>query len=135
MNPAKMISATSLGSTHIPLRPRSSSGTLPKAGVARRSGCSFFHSARGLGAIAGARAARIAQSAVLVKAEHERADRAPEMRRILVADDHEFLVLPALRLDPGVVAFRAVGRIAPLRDQAFQVEPAGVRVHFRARDV
>src|SRR5205807_4049748 len=64
--------------------------------------------ARGLGGVASAGAAGIAQLAVLVVAEHERADRTLEMRRILVAEDHEFLVLPALRLDPGITAPGAI---------------------------
>src|SRR5689334_23431003 len=55
--------------------------------------------ARGLGGVAGAGAARVAQLAVFVEAEHERADRALEAGGVLVADDDEFLVLPALRLD------------------------------------
>ena len=38
VKPLNSTSATSFGSTQMPLRPRSSSGTLPNAGVSRRSG-------------------------------------------------------------------------------------------------
>src|SRR6185369_17033868 len=65
----------------------------------------------------------------------ERADRALEMRGILVAEDDEFLVLLAFRLDPVVAAARTIGRVAPLRDHAFEAEPAGVREHLRAADL
>src|SRR4029077_14496403 len=81
----------------------------------------------GLHRVAGAGAAGIFQRAVIVIAEHERADRAFEMRGILVAEDDKFLVLLAFRLDPVVAAARAMRRVAPLRDHAFETELAGVR--------
>src|SRR5258706_10140616 len=46
VQPANVISATSFGSTQIPLRPRSSSGSLPNAGVSRRHGCILLHYSR-----------------------------------------------------------------------------------------
>jgi hypothetical protein len=50
VKPVNSTSATSFGSTQMPLpsrpRPRSSSGSFPKAGVPRRSGWSFFHKSR-----------------------------------------------------------------------------------------
>ena len=76
--------------------------------------------ARGLHRVAGAGAAGILQLAVLVIAEHQRADRALQVRGVLVADDDEFLVLPALRLDPVFVAARAIRRVAPLRDRCLR---------------
>ena len=96
VQPRKSTSATSFGSTQLPLRPRSSSGILPNAGVSRAQRLELLPEvARGLASNSRCRSGRrIAASAVLVIAEHQRADRALQVRGVLVADDDEFLVLP-----------------------------------------
>ena len=127
------ISATSFGSTQMPLRPRSSSGSFPNTGLSRRSGCSFFHRSRAVSVVvAAARAPRVAQLSILMVAEHERADRALQVRGVLVADNHELLVLSDLGLDPGVIAAGLIGRVAPLRDDAFELVRRG---HARASPI
>src|SRR5204863_3097935 len=88
--------------------------------------------ARRLHGVAGAGAAGIVQRAVLIVAEHERTHRAFQVRGVLVADDDEFLVLSAFRFDPALGPSGAIGRAAPLRDDAFEVHLAGTIEHCRA---
>src|SRR4051794_28224696 len=79
--------------------------------------------------VTGAGAPRVSELAVLVIAEDERADRALEMGRILVAHDDEFLVGVDLRLDPVVATAGAVGRIVPLRDHTLDLQIARMLHH------
>src|ERR1044072_1943462 len=90
--------------------------------------------ARGFHRVTGAGASGGTQPTVLAVTQHQRPDRTFDARRVLVSDDDELLVLPAFRFGPAVVAPRTIGRIAPLRDQAFKFVLAGVLHHLRAGD-
>ena len=67
--------------------------------------------------------------AVFVDAHHQRADRPARCGGRHVAGDDEFLPRRAFRLDPALAAPRPIGRVRPLRDHAFQAEPAGMAQH------
>src|SRR5205807_6696001 len=82
-----------------------------------------------LGGEAGADAPDVYQLAVLIKPEHERADRIRPRRRGDIPDDHELLPVRALRLDPIAVAAGTIRRVAALRHDAFEAQAARVLEH------
>ena len=88
--------------------------------------------ARALMGETGAGAAGIAQFAVIVDAEHQRADRMRVRARGRKARDHEFLPVRTFGLDPVVAAAGMIGRVGALRDDAFQAHPAGMFEQHRA---
>ena len=70
--------------------------------------------------------------AFLVSAQHQRADRVARSARRHIAADDELLPRRAFGLHPALAAARAIRRVAVLRDDAFEAEPAGVLQHERA---
>ena len=104
-------------------RRRSSSGILSSGVSLRATGVEpSLQIALLLLAPAGADAAGVAQPALLVIAEQQRADQAAALVGWLVADDDELLVAGALGLEPVAAAAGAIGRIGALRDDAFEVQ-------------
>ena len=83
-------------------------------------------------AVAGADAPGIDQSAIVVIADHQSADRPRQHARRRIAADHEFLGVRAFGLDEGLAAAGAVGRIGALRHDAFERHAAGLLQHQRA---
>ena len=64
-----------------------------------------------------------------VDAQQQGTKTAPRAFRVGVATDHEFLALAALQFDPRRRSTRRIGRVAPLRDHAFQPHSAGRQQH------
>src|SRR5262249_20047670 len=75
--------------------------------------------------------ARIDQRAVLVHADQQGADAGAAAGRIGEAADHESLLVDAFHLEPGATASRAVRRVATLRYDALQTEPARLPEELR----
>src|SRR6516225_11110413 len=86
-----------------------------------------------LGAKAGVDASRIAQCSRRVVVTGEKGAKAFALAfGVGEADDDDFLAIAAFDLEPSATASRAVGRIAALRDDAFETEAARLAKHRRA---
>ena len=124
-------SATSSGLTQTTPRAASAVSFSAKgrglAAAAARAGAT--RSRGHLAAEAGADPAGVHELAVLVVAEHQRADEVLRHRGRHVAGDDELLAVGAFRLDPGAGAAGRIGGVALLRDQPLEAEPAGVPQH------
>jgi hypothetical protein len=82
---------------------------------------------------AGADAAGRLQLAILVIAQHQRAELIARSPRRDVAGDDEFLALRAFRLDPVAATAAAIGCVGALGDHTLQPHAAGVAQHGLAR--
>src|SRR5690606_13329235 len=67
-----------------------------------------------------------------IDAQDERADRLARDARRDVTGDDEFLPCGAFRLDPVLAPPAAIWRVAQLRDDALQAQPAGMAQHHGA---
>ncbi len=80
----------------------------------------------------GADPAGVAQHALLVIAEQQRADQAAALVGGLVADDDQLLIVGAFDLKPIAGATGVIRRIGALRHDALEMQIAGVLEHGRA---
>ncbi|MNC45363.1 hypothetical protein D3C75_943200 [compost metagenome] len=62
---------------------------------------------------------------VVVQGQQQGTEAAAAAFGVGVADDHEFLAVFALELDPVRATAAAVDTVSSLADQAFQLQPAG----------